>query len=84
MLALMGSGSDIKKVKKLVNHALLSTPTERVNKENKPPRKNFKLGLPDTEVNKINGDKKLTDFFMNLAHQLISCYQWPSVNTPQK
>ena len=78
-LTLKGSGNDIEKVKKLVKRALLSTPTERIDKENEPPRKKIRLDLPDTEVNKINGGEKLTDLSMNLAQQLIN-NQFPAIN----
>ena len=57
----------------------MSIPTERADKENEPPRKRTKVGLPDTELNKTNGGEKLTDHSINLAQQLLN-KQFPAIN----
>ena len=48
-LTLKGSAGDIEKVKLLVKRAVTSTPSQRADIENEPPRKKIKVGLPDSE-----------------------------------
>ena len=78
ILLLRGSSRDIEKVKKLLKLSHQPSPPD-INKENEPPKKKFKVDIPDSYLDKITSGQKLSDIEINLAQQLLK-KQFTSVN----